>query len=440
MNKKPNVIWILGDQHRGQALSCRGDANVSTPNIDNLSVYGVNFTGAVSGYPLCCPFRGSMLTGKYPHKCVPGHEFRLDSDQKTIADVFKENGYHTSYVGKWHLDGFKESEGRAALHVVPPNRRGGFDYWMGYENNNSQWDCYVHGNADGEIAPYKLEGYETDTLTDLFIDSISKKHDKPFFAVLSVQPPHNPYSAPEEFMKQHNPAEIKFRPNVPDVGYVKEKAGRELAGMYAMIENLDYNIGRVRNALKEFGIDGNTHIIYFSDHGDMHGSHGQFLKTSPYEEAIRVPFVIGGEKLCYNGRKVGRHNVLINHVDIAPTTLGLCGIDKPDFMQGTDYSGYRLAGRVLENLPDSAFIQSVIATKHPHSVDREWRGVVTNDGYKYVCFENMDWLLFDLNNDPYEQVNLAHNSVYKNLRSRLRSRLKKWIDDTDDKFTVPMND
>lgn len=95
-----------------------------TPNIDALADMGVNFTRAVSGYPLCCPFRGSMLTSCYPHECVPGHEYQMPPEMPTIADVFNENGYHTAYFGKWHLDGFHEREGRAALHTVPPGRRG----------------------------------------------------------------------------------------------------------------------------------------------------------------------------------------------------------------------------------------------------------------------------------------------------------------------------
>lgn len=105
---QPNVIWVLTDQQRAMMLSCNGDLNVHTPNIDALADMGVNFTRAVSGYPLCCPFRGSMLTSRYPHECVPGHEYQMPPEMPTIADVFNENGYHTAYFGKWHLDGFHE--------------------------------------------------------------------------------------------------------------------------------------------------------------------------------------------------------------------------------------------------------------------------------------------------------------------------------------------
>ena len=438
--KKKNAIWIMSDQHRAHMLSCNGDPNATTPNIDNMAVYGMNFRSAVSGFPLCCPFRGSMFSSVYPHKCVPGHQYRMPEGQKTITHVFKENGYYTSYFGKWHLDGFQESDGRAALHVVPPERRGDFDYWLGYENNNSQWDSWVHGGAAGDATKsFRLPKYETDALTDLFIDHIKDlaKANKPFFSVLSVQPPHNPYAAPPEFMKDYNPATIAMRPNVPDIATVQEKARREISGAYAMVENLDHNIGRIIECLREEGLLEDTHILFFSDHGDMHGSHGQFLKTNPFEESIRVPFIISGEQPTYDGRECGISHAPINHVDIAPTTLGLCGIEKPNFMEGTDYSWHRLSTRPRANEPDSAYLQSVIPTKHPDSTDKPWRGLVTTDGWKYVCFEQMEWLLFNLNEDPYEQMNLAHNVVYRPKLQELNDRLKKWADDTDDVFNFP---
>lgn len=441
--KRPNMIWIVGDQHRAQALGCMGDPNVYTPNIDRLATEGVVFTSAVAGTPLCCPFRGSMLTGLYPHKAVPGHEYQLSPQQLTIAHVFREAGYRTSYFGKWHVDGFHEREGRAAMHIVPPERRGGFDDWLGYENNNSQWDCWIHGGEGKSFVHKRVPGYETDGLTDIFIQYLRERGEEkkqgvsqPFFAVLSVQPPHDPYIAPEEWMRRHTPGEVKLRENVPDVKWVQERARIQLAGYYAMIENLDWNLGRIRKALDEADLTLDTHIIFFSDHGDMMGSHGQFMKTCPWEEAIRIPFIIGGGQPFYKYRR-GRFNVPINHVDIAPTTLGLCGIDVPDWMQGTDYSGYRIPGREVTNEPDSAFLQLCVETRHPDSVDRPWRGIVTKDGWKYVVLEGQPWLMFNLNEDPYEQVNLAHNSRYAAKRRELQARLEKWIVDTGDEFALP---
>ncbi len=209
-----NVIWILGDQHRAQATGYAGDPNACTPNLDIMAAQGLSFTGAVAGCPLCSPYRGSLLTGRYPHECVPGHEYQMDPNMPTIATAMKEAGYRTAYFGKWHLDGFHERDGRAAMHIIPQDRRGDFDEWIGYENNNSQWDDWVHGGQGGSAFHYRLPKYETDALTDMLVDYIDRQGKdqaegtaQPFFAVLSVQPPHDPYVAPPEFMAQLFPGQ-----------------------------------------------------------------------------------------------------------------------------------------------------------------------------------------------------------------------------------------
>jgi arylsulfatase A-like enzyme len=445
-NSRPNVIWLFADQHRAQAMGCAGDPNARTPNIDNYAATGIRFSGAVGGYPLCCPFRGSLLSGRYPHKCIPGHEYPMPTGQKTIAHAFNDHNYRTAWFGKWHVDGFKERTGRAAMHIIPPERRGGFETWMAYENNNSQWDSWIHGGQGKDAFHYRLPGYETDELTNLLIKYIRERAQeakagagaKPFFAGLSVQPPHDPYVAPADFMGRYNSAKLELRHNMAQVDDIISTARRDLAGYYAMIENWDWNIGRIREVLNETGLADNTHLMIFADHGDMHGSQGMFRKTNPYEESIRVPFIIAGEKQRYNGRNVGIVPVPINHVDIAPTTLGLCGLPKAAWMEGTDFSHYRLASRPRPaNEPDSAYLQSVIPTGHGNSINKPWRGIATKDGWKYACFENHSWLLFNLNEDPYEQANLAHNNRYRAERKKLINRVKQWANDTGDTFPFP---
>lgn len=451
---RQNVLWIFGDQHRAQALSINGDPNLHTPNIDRLALTGMQFTNAVCTMPLCMPSRATLLTSRYPHQCLPGPENlpetrAMDPQYPTIADAFNEAGYHTAYFGKWHVGGVDEGKLYPPFETILPKSRGHFKQWIGYENCNSQWDCWVHGHrADGsEIERYRLPGYETDELANLLIDFISERgkmagdgQNEPFFAVLSVQPPHDPYVAPAEDMARHNPADIKLRENVPNVERIVNTARRDLAGAYAQIENLDRNIGRIMEALARNGLYKNTHILFFSDHGDLHGSHGQFRKMSPYEESIRIPMIISGEETYYGrlGRRIGRTDVPINVVDIAPTTLGLCGIEPPEWMQGHDYSGERLEWRKNDKtVPESAFIESVHPLRHPNSVDKPWRCIVTRDGWKYVCFEGMEWFLFNLNEDPYEQVNLAHNVLYIGKKEELNNRLRRWIRETGDCFTVP---
>ncbi len=446
---RPNVIWILCDQLRAQAFGYRRDPNVRTPNIDNLDREGVRFDSAVAGAPWCCPFRGALLTGRYPHQngvvSTPG---ALDPKIPTIAAPFKAAGYHTAWIGKWHLAG-----SNSGAHFVRPEQRGGFDYWLGYENNNNQNLNYVYGT--GHETPVRLPGYETDSLTDLFLDHL-KDHVtqrdpaggyQPFFACLSVQPPHSPYVPPTNppyGRPPHNPARIELRRNVPDVPWVTEKARLDLAGYYGMVENIDFNVGRIRQALKSLDVDRETYIVFFSDHGDMLGSHAQWEKSSPWEESIRIPFVIasaGGEHFMRRGRT----DAVINHVDIAPTTLGLCGIPKPPGMVGHDYSNHCIHPKSplfrgwpdRDKEPDSAFLQQIPRKYHAHTVNKSWRGVVFRDGWKYVAMPGHDWLLHNTADDPFEQANYAHDTVFEAERARCLSRLERWIKDTGDSFELP---
>jgi len=434
-----NVIWVFGDQHRGQALSCAGDPNVNTPNIDRLAAEGVWFRNAVMGYPLCCPARGSILTGRYPHVCVPGHEHPLPDDAVTLAEPLRDAGYHTAWFGKWHLSGQRERDGRLGLAEVPRRQRGGFDTWIGYENNNAQFDCHVHGHRDNsEVARYRLPRFETDAFTDLLLNHVEERatSDRPFFAALSVQPPHDPYTAPPEWMGRHHPARVQLRSNVPDIPCVVDKARRELPGYYALIENLDWNLGRVRATLEALGLTQRTFVVFFSDHGDQHGSHGYFLKMTPYQEAIHVPMIIGGPAhLHYKMSHVSES--LFNHVDLAPTTLGLCGLDQPAAMQGFDYSGRYRDERRREDEPEATLLQSILPTGHGPEVAFPWRGILTRDGWKYVAFSSAPYLMFNLNEDPYEQRNLAHQGFAQARRRELQQVLAKELKRVGDDFPLP---
>ncbi len=436
--KKPNIIWFIVDQMRGQAMGCNGDPNVYTPNLDNMSIAGTNFPGAVSGYPLCCPFRGSMLTGKYAHNhSVKLHEDPLDPTFGTVTDVLNENGYETVYLGKWHLAGFKERDGRSVMRTVPRDERGRFDTWLGYDNNNSQWDCWLHGHdGDEEIAHYRLPGYETDCLTDMALARIAARRepDPPLFMVVSVQPPHTPGLAPAEH-RNYQAQQLSLRPNVPTT--CEAHARIALSGYYAQIENIDTNVGRLVDGLREASLLDDTHIMFFCDHGDQMGSQGRFGKCVPYEESVRIPFLIGGGlPMRYDGRKAGNAPCLVNHVDIAPTTLGLCGIDVPDWMEGFDYShrrtGHDFQQRV-EQEPDSAYLQLIGDRESGYA----WRCVVTRDGWKYACVKNSEWMLFNLNDDPHEQNNLAFHTGHRRKREQMKALLRQWIEKTGDEFSVP---
>lgn len=450
--RAPNVIWVFGDQMRAQAMSHRGDPNVHTPNLDRLAREGMRFDAAVAGAPWCCPFRAALLTGLYPHQCgVIQTPQRLNPALPTLTKPFRAAGYHTAYVGKWHLGGSNDRE-----HYIPPEERGGFDYWVGYENNNNAYETYVYGG--GDETPRRLPGYETDALTDILVahlEAHSRRRDpggayQPFFAVLSVQPPHDPYlppASPAPYLSGHrSPASIVFRPNVPHVRRLRERAALDLDGYYGMIENLDWNVGRLREALRRLDLDRETWIVFFSDHGDMVGSHGQWYKSSPWEEAIRIPFIVArgsAGEYC----RTGMCDAPLNHVDIAPTTLGLCGIPIPDSLTGHDYSNRCLKPRDRggpapnpAEEPDSAYLQQIPRKMYPRTVNKSWRGVAMRDGWKYIAMPGQDWLLHDTLQDPYEMANWAHDLAFREQRIRCLRRLRRWIEETGDDFPLPPED
>lgn len=452
---RPNVVWIIADQWRAQAAGYAGDPNVCTPNLDRLAAEGCNFSRAIAGTPLCCPSRGSMLTGRFPHHSgVLGHEEPLPQGMPTVATQLRSAGYRTCYVGKWHLDGDRPDVGAhsfgdewARVRMIPPERRAGFDDWWAYENNNRPFDCLVHTDSgmtplgaaviakESEMEQFRLPGYETDGLTDLMLawlnNQIEARREQPFFAVLSVQPPHNPYVAPAENMAHYSAAAMILRDNVPPNESVRRRASRDLAGYYAAIERFDLNLGRVREALDQLGIADNTYLVITGDHGDMLGSHGQWHKTTPWEESIRVPLLVGGPSRDHQTRT--ELDVPIGLVDLAPTTLGLCGLAIPAEMDGTDHSWLVTdATMPATNRPSGAYISTPMPTGHPNSIDRPWRGVVTEDRWKYVTLDGAPWLMFDLEDDPLELVNLAHNPGAHQTRNRLEDHLAAWVHHTND--------
>ena len=405
----------------------------------------MRFTRAQSVFPLCCPARGTLLTGRYPHECVTGHEVRLPPEIPTIAHAFRDAGRQTAWFGKWHLDGFSEKTGRAAFHHVPRERRGGFDTWVGYENNNAQFDCHVHGHrglpgrTEEEVERHRLPSFETDDLTDLFIEHLEAlaAADEPFFAVLSVQPPHDPYTAPAGWMRRHRPADVVLPRNVPPIPWIEEQARREIAGACALIENLDHNVGRVREALHRLGLTDNTAVVYLSDHGDQHGAHGHFRKCTPYAGSVNVPLIVGGR--CDRHHQL-RHeqDAVVGTADVLPTTLGLCGIEPPADMPGHDFSGMtrpRGAGRDAGPPPDATLLQYLNPTGHPPSVDFPWRGIVTSDGWKYAAFAGAPYLMFDAGEDPLELRNLAHHAHAAPKRRELHARLVALLAEVGDNFS-----
>lgn len=279
--KLPNLVFVFADQWRAQALGYAGNKQVKTPNLDRLADESLTFTTAISTCPVCSPYRASLLTGQYPlTHGIFYNDKPLKDEIKTIAEVYKDHGYKTGYIGKWHLNGHPEGEDRRVYRElpVPKSRRQGFDYWKvlecTHDYNNSLYQ-------DEDNVRHTWNGYDAEVLTDFAIAYINRNKENPFILFLSWGPPHAPYpTAPEKYREMYADYQsINLRPNVPDT--LKEKAQKAIAGYYAHCTALDEYISRIQKAIEEAGIEENTLFVFTSDHGDMLYSHAQVKKQKP---------------------------------------------------------------------------------------------------------------------------------------------------------------
>lgn len=424
-NTKPNILYILVDQWRAQSTGYAGDKNVMTPNLDKLASKSINLTHAVSGMPVCSPHRASFLTGQYPlTHGVFMNDVLLDTNRTTIGKVFKENGYQTGYLGKWHVDG----HGRSSY--IPASRQQGFDYWKALEcthdYNNS---AYYEGNS-----PVKKvwETYDAIAQTQdvcQYLKSQTKKDD-PFFLVLSIGSPHDPYqTAPEKYRKMYENKIFKIRDNVP--ADKVEKVQNDLRGYYAHMTAIDDCIGQLRTTLKEQGLDENTIIVFTADHGDLMGSHGAWNKQQPYDESIRVPFLIHYPKAF--GPQGKKSKALINSPDIMPTLLGLTGIEVPKSVEGKDFS------QILLGKKKNDVTHTLISCVQPFGQwirskgGKEYRGLMT-ENYTYVRDLKGPWLLFDRTKDPFQLNNLVGQPSLTAIQSKLDRDLLNELKIRKDEF------
>ncbi len=420
-NDHPNLFFIFADMMRSQAMGCMGNEQVFTPNLDQLAKEGVRLTNAISTFPLCCPYRAMLMTGKYPlNNTVITNGPALPESELCIAEVLKTVGYQTGYIGKWHLNGHHIPD----RQFVPPGpKRQGFDYWAATNINHKYFEAFYYRDTDQKIP---ISGWEPDTQTDLAIQYMMEHKDGPPFCLfLSWGPPHDPYIAPEKYKKMYNPDKIKLRENV----FIANKS--IIANYYAAITSLDWNMGRLMEAMDKMGIADNTIVVFTSDHGDMLFSLYLFQKQWPYEESISVPFIIRYPKKIRTGQV---NDVLLGTPDIMPTLLGLMGVDIPKTVEGRDLSPLIL-GNATEPELDSVLIEVITpcARVQDRTGMRAWRGVRTKR-YTYARFKEEDWILMDNKLDPYQRRNLIYNSEYNELREKLNEKLSEWLKKTNDPF------
>lgn len=427
--KKPNVVFVFADQWRAQDLGFAGNTQVQTPALDQLAEEAVVFKNAISNIPVCTPARASLMTGKYPlSHGVFYNDKPLASDETCIAEVFKENGYQTGYIGKWHINGHDNEtpvfEGRN--NPVPLERRQGFDFWKVHECTHNYNNSFYF---DEENKKHKWEGYDAIAQTNEAIKYIQSNKENPFVLFLSWGPPHAPYqTAPSKYKEIYKEMDIQLRPNVPDS--LAEKAKEELRGYYAHIAALDVCIAELQAEIKKQGLDENTIFIFTSDHGDMINSHSQTKKQKPWEESINVPFVLKYPAKLKGGTLLTK---MFSYPDIMPTLLGLCGLEIPNTVEGLDYTAQLLGKVELE--VDGAFITCLVPF-HQWSYKnggREFRGIRT-ERFTYAKDLNGPWLLYDNESDPYQMNNLCNKEEYKELQGDLELKLQKMLTQRNDKF------
>jgi arylsulfatase A-like enzyme len=421
--KKPNVVLVFADQWRVQDLGYAGNEQVKTPNLDMLAEQAVVFRNAVANIPVCTPARASLMTGQYPlTHGVFYNDKPLATDATCIAEVYKENGYNTGYIGKWHINGGGIEHRN---EPVPKERRQGFDFWKVHECTHNYNNSVYY---DEENVKHTWEGYDAIAQTKEAVKYIYSHKDEPFVLFLSWGPPHAPYeTAPKEYKELYKNMNIQLRPNVPEA--LKEQATEWIRGYYSHITALDDCVEQLQNAIKEAGIEDNTIFVFTSDHGDMLGSHGEIKKQKPWEESIAVPMVMKyPEKL-----QAGEVDKVFSYPDIMPTLLGLCKLEIPETVEGIDFSGELLKTESVEI--EGALITCPVPF-HQWSYKkggREFRAIRT-ERYTYAKDLNGPWLLYDNLNDPYQMNNLCNNPEFSNLRADLEKKLQKIMEQRRDEF------
>jgi arylsulfatase A-like enzyme len=446
---RPNVILIISDQLRRFALGCYGDPNVSTPNIDSLAATGTRFDAACSSYPVCVPFRFSLMTGEHAHtRAIPAIEWRMSPAERTLADEFNEAGADTALFGKWHLyGGFGHLSGhtvvKASRTPVPRPFQGRWSRFAGFDICNDPFDTYYFNEDDP--TPHKIEGYQTDGLFDLAMDWLSEpgRQSRPFASVLSVEPPHPLFTAPEEYLARWRDREIVTRDNVELDKEYRQRGphGRSLLDdlrvYYAMIENLDDNVGRLLRHLEETGLADTTIVALTADHGECLGSHGVLAKQRPWEESIGIPLIVSGGPVRTDGGRVVSDPVCTE--DLFPTLLGLTGLSPRDPKPGIDLSPLVRGERT--GVDREGVLLEFVAELRPDVpfFDETWRGIRTRR-YKYTVLGDAHggrpWQFIDLETDPYELKNLVDDPGYAPEVRRHHELLRQRLVETYDHYVL----
>lgn len=452
---KKNVLFIMTDQWRYHAQGFVKQDPVQTPVLDAFAAKSFNFHNAIASSPSCCPNRACWMTGRYHqnHGVMRNEETHVKPEQILVSN-FKQAGYSTAYIGKWHLSG--EEFPRA--QPTPEFLRKDFDYWYRVVNHTHFHRRYDDNGVMVNAGP----GWQPTHEVEKAIDYIKQPRDNPFFMVLSFGPPHNGvwpgygekrhtpgtyshraggygYYAPEEFEKPYQDLkEEDIRPNIRPVrvngGPVPDETESALGavpGYFGACSAIDADMGRLFAYLKESGLEDDTIVVFTSDHGEMLGSHALMTKGVIFEESIHVPLSI-----YVPGSKGGDEQRLFNSPDVLPTLMGLTGVKcKHAGVDGVDHSKYLMGDNSVAE-PELAYI-GFANFRGFRSKRYTYAAALRGDSFggreqmysRTVLGRGTDHLLFDLHNDPYQLEPIQKgNSSYTDamiddFHSELRTQL-----------------
>jgi len=443
---RPNLIYIFADELRYLSCGYAGDEHARTPNIDKLSVEGCNFRQAVSSTPLCSPYRGSLMTGKYQSSTgMVINELRLSPEHETFGQALTKAGYHTGYIGKWHM--WANQTGHHDLvkngFIPPGSYRLGFDgLWEAYNFNHSyrEWPYFQN-----DTTPHVLKEYEPDAQTDVAIRFVkdAAKNSSPFALFLSWGPPHSPWGWDNIDPKFAELYRYTSLPRPPNFSLVTDSYGDRWQRLphdydrlvddwrrvyYAQTANLDWNLGRLMQALDEAGLTEDTILVFTSDHGEMFGAHGRQGKTIFYEEAARIPFLMRWPAAI---PRKSVSETLLGTPDIMPTILSLMNIPIPSTVEGKDLSSHALGKGGSE--PRVAHMQGLGATA-AWTDGSEWRALRDHE-YTYAIYHSdRKELLFNHRRDAYQLVDLSGDRAFRATLEHYRTLSETWRKEQNDTF------
>lgn len=435
---RPNIIFIMADDHASQAIGAYGSKVNTTPNIDRIAREGVRLDRCFVTNSICTPSRAAILTGKYSHvNGVPVFN-RFDGSQPTVAKALQAAGYHTGMIGKWHLGS-------------DPT---GFDRWT-ILPGQGDYHNPVMLSPNGAM---RYKGYTTDIIGNLGMEFLrDRPRDRPFFLMLHHKAPHRNWEPDEVHRKKWEKVEVpEPDPSTFDDDYAGRSDAANAAEMridrdltpndlkqrkppeglspkdlkkwkyqtymrdyLACVDSVDESVGQVLNYLDDQGIAGNTLVIYSSDQGFFLGEHGWFDKRFMYEESLRMPFVARWPAKIAAGRT---SDAITLNVDFAPTFLAAAGLPIPPEIQG------RNALQVLEGEAPKDWRKSMYYRYYDfagaHRVQQHY-GVRT-DRHKLIYYPKLDqWELFDLKDDPRELKNLYADPTQAATVTELKAELAK---------------